>query len=48
MAGILDNLLGTLSNTVQPDALRQLQSELRDALDKAPLDLNEFGCVFPV
>jgi 1-acyl-sn-glycerol-3-phosphate acyltransferase len=43
MAGILDSLLGVMSNTVQPDALRRLQSELRDALDKAPLDLNEFG-----
>jgi hypothetical protein len=43
MAGILDSLMGLASGAVKPQAVTRLASELRDALEKAPLNLNEFG-----
>jgi 1-acyl-sn-glycerol-3-phosphate acyltransferase len=43
MAGILDSLRSLASGAVKPQAVTQLASELHDALEKAPLNLNEFG-----
>jgi len=43
MAGITDNLRRLVAPGVPPDVLGRLRAELRDGLEKAPLELNEYG-----
>jgi 1-acyl-sn-glycerol-3-phosphate acyltransferase len=43
MASLAQSLFRLASGTALPGALRSLSAELREGLEKAPLDLNEYG-----